>query len=156
MDSEAPSGDSAGLAGLERAMDAFARAWAGGDIAALETLLSPSYTHNDVFGTQLSRSAWLTYAAQRSGRSTGFTFRDVKVRLFGDTAVVTGFNDISGGGVRNAADDHQHRWSEHARARHDCVASWHHQLGLRRRDTVSGENLTAVACDDGSLGGMKP
>ena len=104
MDSEAPSGDSAGLAGLERAMDAFARAWAGGDIAALETLLSPSYTHNDVFGTQLSRSAWLTYAAQRSGRSTGFTFRDVKVRLFGDTAVVTGFNDISGGGARNAAD----------------------------------------------------
>ncbi len=31
-------------------------------------------------------------------------FRDVKTRLFGDWAVITGFNDPTGGGVFNKAD----------------------------------------------------
>jgi len=102
MDSEAADSDD--TSDLTRAMDAFARAWARGDAIELESMLSPSYTHNDVFGTHLSRAAWLDYAARRAGRSTDIIFRDVNVRRFGDMAVVTGFNDMAGGGARNASD----------------------------------------------------
>jgi ketosteroid isomerase-like protein len=102
--SDAVSSDSEDVAGLERAMQAFADAWASGDVAALGELLSATYTHNDVFGTHLLRSEWLAYAAQRTGRNTGIAFRDVTVRMFGGMAVVTGFNDITGNGARNMAD----------------------------------------------------
>lgn len=89
---------------LEAALAAFGEAWARGDAETLGALLSPSYTHNDASGAHLTREAWLAYAAGRTGRGTQISFRDVAVRRFGDIAVVTGFNDLRGGGVFNAAD----------------------------------------------------
>ena len=89
---------------LDAAMRAFGEAWARGDTATLASLLSPSYTHNDATGAHLPHDDWLAYAAKRTGRGTQISFRDVKVRMFGDLAVVTGFNDISGGGILDAED----------------------------------------------------
>jgi len=89
---------------LYSAMQRFGEAWARGDTAALEELLSPTYTHNDATGEHLKREAWLSYAAKRAGRGTQIGFRDVEVRLFGDIAIVTGFNDLSGGGILNSKD----------------------------------------------------
>ena len=42
-------------AGLDEAVRLFGEAWAGGDIAKLEELLSPSYTHIDYFKKNLLR-----------------------------------------------------------------------------------------------------
>lgn len=38
------------------------------------------------------------------GRTTQIAFRDVKTRVIGDVAVVTGINDLAGSGVREADD----------------------------------------------------
>jgi len=47
-------------AGLDEAVRLFGEAWAGGDIAKLEELLSPSYTHIDYFGNfTIGRVGWI-------------------------------------------------------------------------------------------------
>ncbi|WP_343117445.1 nuclear transport factor 2 family protein [Ostreiculturibacter nitratireducens] len=89
---------------LFTAIKSFGEAWARGDTVALAELLSPTYTHNDATGAHLKRDAWFSYAAKRTGRGTQITFREVEIRVFGDIAVVTGFNDLSGGGVLNSKD----------------------------------------------------
>ncbi|WP_428640787.1 nuclear transport factor 2 family protein [Roseibium sp.] len=90
--------------GLEKAMAAFGEAWACGVIETLKTLLSPSHTHNDLFGRHLPYKDWLDYATGRSGRTTRIAFRDVAVRRFGNVAVVTGFNDMTGDGATSPED----------------------------------------------------
>ncbi len=89
---------------LEAALTAFGEAWARGDTDTLRALLSPSYTHNDAFGAHLPFSDWLAYASKRAGRATQIAFRDVKTRYFGDVAIVTGYNDLSGGGTAAPGD----------------------------------------------------
>lgn len=89
---------------LDEAMRAFGEAWARGDVETLRSLLSPSYTHNDASGEHLDCEQWLAYAWWRRGRATQITFREVRTRQFGDFAVITGFNDLTGGGVFDEAD----------------------------------------------------
>jgi len=84
---------------LDEAMRAFGEAWARGDVETLSSLLSPSYTHNDASGEHLDRERWLAYASRRAGRATQITFRGVRTRQFGDLALITGFTDLTGGGV---------------------------------------------------------
>ncbi|MCV2872792.1 nuclear transport factor 2 family protein [Defluviimonas sp. WL0050] len=89
---------------LNGALQKFGESWARGDTVALAELLSPTYTHNDATGEHLKRDAWLSYAAKRTGRGTQIAFRDVEFRIFDGIAIVTGFNDISGGGILKADD----------------------------------------------------
>ena len=86
-------------------MRQFGEAWASGDAPALARLLSPTYTHTDIFGEFLERDAWPAYAGGRAGRPTRIAFHDVRVRIVGDAAIVTGRNDIAGPGARSAADE---------------------------------------------------
>lgn len=96
--------DPTSAAELDAALRAFGEAWARGDAETLRSLLSPSYTHNDASGAHLTCDEWLAYASRRMGRATRISFRGVKTRLFGDIAVVTGFNDLTGGGALNESD----------------------------------------------------
>jgi ketosteroid isomerase-like protein len=89
---------------LDEALRAFGEAWAAGDRAALASLLSPGYTHNDAFGARHDYGSWLEYAAGRKGRTTKIAFRDVRIRIIGDVAIVTGYNDMTGGGATAAGD----------------------------------------------------
>ena len=91
-------------AALEDAVRRFGEAWANGDGAAMDVLLSPTYTHTDVFGKLSDRAAWLAYASSRGGRTTRIEFRDIRIRVHGDVGIVTGINDLQGGGIRDAAD----------------------------------------------------
>jgi len=91
-------------AALQDTMREFGEAWARGDVATLEAKLSPNYIPIDANGRVFDRAGWLRYAGGRSGRATRITFHDVRTRISGDVAVVTGTNEIRGGGVRNAAD----------------------------------------------------
>lgn len=89
---------------LRQAIEAFGEAWANGDDSTLRSMLSPTYTHNDAFGEHLNYDAWLTYAQKRAGRATRITFRDVEVRIIQDVGIVTGFNDMTGGGITSPTD----------------------------------------------------
>jgi ketosteroid isomerase-like protein len=100
--------DDARSRALEEAVRRLGEAWAAGDGAALEALLSPSYTHTDAVGAFLERAAWLDYARGRAGRATRIAFRDTRTRIAGDVAVVTGINDIAGPGGRSADDRETH------------------------------------------------
>lgn len=92
------------MSALEEAVRRFGEAWANGDGVTLGSLLSPTYTHTDVFGKLSDRATWLNYASGRGDRTTRIEFRDVRVRIAGDVGIVTGINDLQGGGIRNAAD----------------------------------------------------
>jgi ketosteroid isomerase-like protein len=89
---------------LDEAVTAFGEAWAKGDIAALNAMLAPGYTHTDAFGAYLDRASWLGYAGGRAGRTTGIRFRQVETRIHGDVAIVTGINELDGPGIANAQD----------------------------------------------------
>lgn len=91
-------------AALEEAVRCFGEAWANGDGATMESLLSPRYTHTDVFGKLSDRATWLAYASGRSGRATQMEFRDIRIRIVGDVGIVTEINDVHGGGIRDAKD----------------------------------------------------
>jgi 2-hydroxychromene-2-carboxylate isomerase len=84
---------------------AFGEAWATGDTAVLDRLLSPTYLHTDASGRLLRRDEWLAYAASRARRDTQITFQDVHVRMVSDTvALVTGVNVLNGPGARSPKD----------------------------------------------------
>src|SRR5262245_37427384 len=89
---------------LRAAIEQFGEAWARGDSATLDAMLSPTYTHVDVFGAFHDRANWLSYAAGRAGRSTRIALRDVRTRFLGDVAIVTGLNHVEGTGGRSAED----------------------------------------------------
>jgi ketosteroid isomerase-like protein len=92
------------VAALEEAVRRFGEAWARGDVAVLDSLLAPTYTHADASGAFLDRAAWLAYAAKRTGRSTQVEFDDLRIRIVGDIGIATGINRLHGPGIRNAGD----------------------------------------------------
>jgi hypothetical protein len=83
-------------AGLEDAVRRLGEAWARGDVAAAEAMLSPGCTHTSVTGAFQDRAAWLAYTGARAGRGTRIGFADVRTRFLGGIAVVTGRNDVAG------------------------------------------------------------
>ena len=89
---------------LEVALRRFARAWAAGDAALLETMLAPDYTHVDPTGEFFDRDDWLDDTRDRAGRGTTVSFHNVTVRRHGDVAIVTGVIVMGGGGIL-AVDD---------------------------------------------------
>jgi hypothetical protein len=92
------------LAELQTAIEGFGEAWAKGDGSTLDAMLSPTYTHTDIFGALLERADWLAYATGRAGRSNRIAFRDVQTRIIDDFAIVTGINEVEGQGARSAED----------------------------------------------------
>jgi ketosteroid isomerase-like protein len=69
-------------------------AWVAHDIATLESLIDDPYFHTDVSGQTWNRAEWLADVPNLKPQPT-ITFDDVKVRLFGDTAVITGRNVVT-------------------------------------------------------------
>ena len=97
----------AGAAEAERevreAVERFGRAFAEADASALGPMLSEDYVHTNWDGAVLDKSGWLDYVRSRraeleSGalRIDAHTTDDLKVRLYGNVAVVTGRNTTRG------------------------------------------------------------
>jgi len=85
---------------LDERLAAFTAAFQAGDADALEKMLAPHYTHTNDSSPPTEREDWLANirrgrAAQgsTSARPT-FSNSDVKVRVSGDTAVVTGLSTM--------------------------------------------------------------
>jgi ketosteroid isomerase-like protein len=81
--------DAAVRAEIETALLRGGEAWARGDVAAMEALLSPTFSHVDIKAKLTDRTAWLAYLKTRAGSTTKTTMEDVAIRVFGDVAIVT-------------------------------------------------------------------
>jgi ketosteroid isomerase-like protein len=88
--------DEAAQRELDAVVVGFGEAWARGDVDSLKAMLSPGYTHTDVWGGILDRDTWLQYAGNRAGAATVIAFADVSTRVVGDVAIITGRNDMAG------------------------------------------------------------
>jgi ketosteroid isomerase-like protein len=74
-----------------------ASAWVNGDRPFIEALLAPDWAVTDPSGKVLSRQQVMDEAFVSSDRDiTAMTIDDVRVRVFGDTAVVTGRTRATG------------------------------------------------------------
>lgn len=83
---------------IEHVVLRFGDAWAVNDIATLDGLLSDYYIHTDFFGRVQDRAQWLDYMKDRKAKdiTNRIVFEDIQIRIYGDTAVVTGRNIIKG------------------------------------------------------------
>jgi uncharacterized protein (TIGR02246 family) len=89
-----PAGAEAELRGLEEQL---ARAWVEKDRSFIEGLLAPDWSVTDGAGQVLTKDQVLTQTFAASERSIDtMTIDDVRVRLFGSTAVVTGRTRATG------------------------------------------------------------
>jgi ketosteroid isomerase-like protein len=87
-----------------------------GDAAKVVTLLADEYLQTDIYGYVQDKTAWLTEYFQplakliKAGtfRWEIFEVRDVKIRVYGDSAVVIGSLTAKGTGAR--ADRDHHSW----------------------------------------------
>ena len=83
----------------------FNRAVLKGDVAAQERILHEDYEHYGSRGTVENRSQYLEN--RKTGRITyeALEWDDIKVRLYGDTAIVTGHSTAKGKDEKGAFDD---------------------------------------------------
>ena len=82
---------------LIRIEQTLARAWPDGDRASIEKILAPEWSVTDASGHVLSRDTVLRAYFEKGSRVVESSkFDDLRVRLYGSTAVVTGQNTASG------------------------------------------------------------
>lgn len=87
---------------LDERLAAFTAAFQAGDADALDGMLAPHYAHTNNSSPPTERDDWLaniqrSRAAQTSASARPtFSNSDVKVRVSGDTAVVTGLSTMRG------------------------------------------------------------
>jgi len=83
---------------LRLAVSDFGRAFASADVSALQLLLTEDYTHvNGSSGNVITRDQWLGWVASRRAELDAgtlvietYTVEDLRVQLYGETAVVSG------------------------------------------------------------------
>ncbi|MCP3161509.1 nuclear transport factor 2 family protein [Myxococcus qinghaiensis] len=80
------------LDGLQAACEAFRK----GDVAFLEGFLADGFTQMDSAGNVTDRAATLAEVRAKEPRYEVFRNHDMKVRLYGDTAVVIGITSVKG------------------------------------------------------------
>jgi uncharacterized protein (TIGR02246 family) len=75
----------------------FAEAFSQSDVDALQKLIADDYVHTNLDGSVLNKTQWLDFAKVRKGemssgkmKFTEYRFDDIQVRIYGNTAVVTG------------------------------------------------------------------
>src|ERR1700749_1230686 len=85
--------DATTKAEIETAVTRFGEAWAEGDVATLDTMISPTFTHTDFRGRLTDRAAWLATARKRPNISSEMD--DIAIRLFGEISVITARQSIS-------------------------------------------------------------
>jgi ketosteroid isomerase-like protein len=102
----------------------FYKAYEKGDVATIDRLLAPDYTHNDIRGGLKVRADYMMYinalADQiKAGKVTIVSARmeDLKVRVYGETAVATG--RWTAGGQRGGKEDSEQMRFTHVWVKRD-------------------------------------
>ncbi|MGH9878771.1 MAG: nuclear transport factor 2 family protein [Nitrososphaerales archaeon] len=82
---------------IRKLLDEFAQAFAQVDTAVLKSLIADDYVHTNLTGEVLNKAQWLERAKmRRADISAGkfkidhYSYDDLKIRIYGNTAVVTG------------------------------------------------------------------
>jgi uncharacterized protein (TIGR02246 family) len=95
-----PTATSGSSASEEEAVLSFEREWTeamiGKDAAALDRILADDFTEIDPMGMTHTKEAALANAKSGDLVFESFTPRDMKARVYGDTAVVTGLSTVKG------------------------------------------------------------
>ena len=91
------SSDNKRVEDLLTATRRFGEAWANHDYKTLDSLLAEDYLHTDIEGLVFDRQHWLS-DAKRQPRGYSISFHDVEATVYGDVGVVTGANELVGGG----------------------------------------------------------
>jgi ketosteroid isomerase-like protein len=88
---------------VRTAVAQFADAFVKADTAVLRSLLADDYVHTNANSGVLDKTRWLAFAKTRhedlkSGKVSIVTYRndDIRIRVYGNTAVVTGLNTTIG------------------------------------------------------------
>ena len=97
-----PAGEKVGMIGAEQAVagrvSAFLAALRKGDGSALDSIYADDYTiTNDTGGVQ-TKAQRLEWVKANTARLSTLDFQDLKTRVYGDTAVVTGHATTQGEG----------------------------------------------------------
>ena len=89
-----PAGEKVGMAGAEQAVNgrvsAFLDALRKGDEAALTSIYADDYTVATDSGDVQTKAQRLEWVKANAARLSTIEFQDLKTRVYGDTAVVTG------------------------------------------------------------------
>ena len=89
-----PAGEKVGIAGAEQAVNgrvsAFLEALRKGDETALASIYADDYTVTTDTGDVQTKAQRLEWVKANAARLSTIEFQDLKTRVYGDTAVVTG------------------------------------------------------------------
>lgn len=103
MRSQAPDEHSLTEQEVRDAFSQFSDAFVKADTVVLRSLLADDYVHTNANGGVLDKTRWLAFAKTRhedlkSGKVKIDTYRndDLRIRVYGNTAVVTGLNTTIG------------------------------------------------------------
>jgi ketosteroid isomerase-like protein len=103
MRSQAPNENSPNEQEVRDAFSQFADAFVKADTVMLRSMLADDYVHTNANGGVLDKTRWLAFAKNRhedlkSEKVRIDTYRndDLRVRVYGNTAVVTGLNTTIG------------------------------------------------------------
>lgn len=99
----AQAGDDPRMARLEERRERFKAAFIEADVAVLETIIAPHYTHTNDGSEPLDREGWLASMRRRQqamqdseSEITQFDSEYYPLKVHGDTAVVTGVTILRG------------------------------------------------------------
>ncbi len=88
---------------IRASLDRFFKAFVEADATTLEALLADDYVHTNSNGGTLNKTRWLDYIRTRNAelksgrlRIDSYTNDDLKISVYGNTAVVTGRNQSRG------------------------------------------------------------
>jgi ketosteroid isomerase-like protein len=96
------------LTRLEREKDA---AYLHGDKAAIERIYGDDYIGINARGGTSSKKDIIDFITMRGGAYESYSSQDITVRVFGDTAVVTGSYSFKYSKVIEGNDDNQYRYT---------------------------------------------
>jgi len=111
----------------------WADAWIKRDIAFFDRIMADDYTWTSPWGEVLSKAHNLTLAKSGEDVITSWVLADMKVRVYGDAAVVTGCSTIKEtykGEDVSGQERWTHTWVKRA-GRWQCVAGHSSEIGQK-------------------------
>lgn len=90
--------------------DGINRAIVEGDVAFFDCILAEDFTHTSQSGKFRTRADWMKGREQGKSSYQSFETEDVHIRIFGDTAVVTGLSDAKWRETDGQAQSGQYRF----------------------------------------------
>lgn len=125
----------------------FNTAWTHADFGTLNLLLAPGYVHIDDHGLYQPRSQWLKVMHRRAGelKTLRITMKEVRIRMLGGAAVVTGEDIIQPVKANGRSGEHLRFTQVWTRG-----ASGWQRLRFQATPVIGDMKLSDVKCEKGA------